>query len=253
MRTLSGEVRWSSIFESNPFHWGENAIFSFKFYWLNRWRTNAYSSRGGSHLKKSCPCRAVRPVLVPQKSPVQKEHFEMVRAAIMHEDNLVNHRLTWLLAAHAFLLTFFTYTQQTVLTTKNDHFTLWAELFLCTIFAGATWMSLIVGRAVLCANLHIDHLKEWWMNKYSSEKLKERELDYLALAEAPQRKIPATSYPPICGSFIKDRAFHLSWIPYILAMLDSILVISSIFILCQPPAKKMVLVDIMKKIHNVFF
>lgn len=103
-----------------------------------------------------CPPPAAKPL-------AQNEHFAMVRSAIVHEDTLVNHRLTWLLAAHAFLLTFFTYTQRFVVTQKDGHLILWVEILLCLIFAGATWLSLIVGRAVLCANLHIDQLKHWWM------------------------------------------------------------------------------------------
>ena len=158
----------------------------------------------------------------------------MVRAAIVHEDALVNHRLTWLLAAHAFLLTFFTYTQQAVLKPNNNNVILWAELFLCIIFTGATWMSLIVGKAVLCANLHINSLKGWWMDKYASEKLKEQQLDYLELTEDRPPDIPPTKYPPICGSFSKSKLLHLSWIPYLLATLDIILITACIFILCQP-------------------
>ena len=174
-----------------------------------------------------CPSPAAKP-------PAQKEHFDMVRAAIVHEDNLVNHRLTWLLAAHAFLLTFFTYTQRSVLLQKDAHLTLWVEIFLCLIFAGATWLSLIVGRAVLCANLHIDHLKHWWMVRYPGEKLEERPLDFSVLTDEAQPPLPATSYPPICGSFSKDRSLHLSWIPYVLATLDILLLLACIFILCRP-------------------
>ncbi len=173
----------------------------------------------------------------PQKSPAQKDHFEMVRAAIAHEDNLVNHRLTWLVAVHAFLLTFFAGAQGAVLAQQDQHLRLLTEILLCIIFAGATWLSLIVGRAVLCANLHIDHLKHWWMDKYPSEKLDERPFDVMALADDTPPQIPPTSYPPICGSFIKHRAFHLSWIPYLLAMFDLLLVIASIFMLCHPPTK----------------
>lgn len=174
-------------------------------------------------MKNSCPCRAVRPVLVPQKSPIQKEHFEMVRAAIMHEDNLVNHRLTWLLAAHAFLLTFFTYTQRTIFVEKNNPFLLETELFLCVVFAGAAWLSLIVSRAVLCANLHIGHLKKWWEKKYPGEKRDEIHLKHFSLNFNTPPDIRPTKYPPICGSFARGAPFHLSLMPYLLATLDVLL------------------------------
>ena len=95
----------------------------------------------------------------------------MVRGAIVHEDNLINHRLTWLLVVEGFLLGGFAAVQTSVLSNKLSP---WAvgglEFLLIIVFVIALLFCLAIGYAVAMAQEHHERLKKWWMDTYTSEK-----------------------------------------------------------------------------------
>ncbi|MFI5460873.1 MAG: hypothetical protein ACHRXM_36140 [Isosphaerales bacterium] len=110
----------------------------------------------------------------PRKAnPLSKggfRHWEMVRGAIIHEDNLINHRLTWLLITEGFLLSGFFAVQTAAFSAKLS----WREVvlfesLLAVILLVSLFICRIIGYAVACAHAHVSHLKEWWMETYKTE------------------------------------------------------------------------------------
>ena len=66
------------------------------------------------------------------------KYWEQLRNAIVHEDNLVNHRLTWLLTIEGFLIGGFFVVQSVVLSNKLTIIAIWGiEILLIVIFLGA--------------------------------------------------------------------------------------------------------------------
>lgn len=183
---------------------------------------------------------------MPDAAPSQEEYFKLVRAAIEHEDNLVNQRLTWLLTTHGFLLALFSALQPVIISNLyklHDYIHL-IEAYLGFVVVIAAFISLVVGRTVTCANLHIDHLSQWWMQKYPDqfqERLSLGDWGRSTFGFEYRRMLPkqryytedrasTTTYPPICGMF---HAFWLSRvvaIPYILAFLDIVMMLACLWI-----------------------
>src|SRR5262249_28754325 len=81
--------------------------------------------------------------------PGKKDHWDMVRGAIQHEDELVNHRLTWLFAIHGFLLYGFATAQLAVLNTSATIGSVaFLEILLALVFACAMVLCRVVGFTV---------------------------------------------------------------------------------------------------------
>lgn len=97
-------------------------------------------------------------------------------------------------------------------------------------------MALIVGRAVLQANLHIDQLKQWWIQRYPKEIREEIQLEHLLRDRTNTSKKKPTLYPPICGSFKGYWLFRLSLIPYVLAAFDVLIIAACALIISYPPS-----------------
>jgi hypothetical protein len=97
----------------------------------------------------------------------------MLRGAVVHEDNLINHRLTWLLVAHGFLITGLVLVQTAALKGGQDRpapvVVVILEVLLVLLFACAIVLCRVVGSAVTCALEHQVHLRLWWMKKYATE------------------------------------------------------------------------------------
>jgi hypothetical protein len=171
--------------------------------------------------------------------PGPKEHWEMVRSAVVHEDNLVNHRLVWLLTGHAFLFVSFGAVQNAVLTNKIssvEHVTL--EVVLAFVFIGALAIARVVGISISLATAHNRRLEMWWCGKHDQSTAS------VDLSKAKIRTwrwwhwwkdvgdslkepdvLPATdTQPPIHGTFI-----NLPWfssfvcIPIIFILIDALL------------------------------
>src|ERR1051325_3635716 len=82
----------------------------------------------------------------------KRKFWEALRTAIVHEDNLVNHRLTWLLTIEGFLLGGFFLVQNSLLSAKLAIRTVIAiESLLTIIFLGSIWICLISGYLIAAA------------------------------------------------------------------------------------------------------
>jgi hypothetical protein len=121
----------------------------------------------------------------PQKPLEALEAWKAARDAIKHEDDLVNHRLTWLLLLQGFLFTGLGATIQGI-AGKGE-----AEgLLFCVagVIAGVGFFSpFFVWVTLDAAVSHVHHVTRWWETKY--EEYTKADLD----VPEPKR------YPPIRG------------------------------------------------------
>src|SRR4051794_39612203 len=107
-----------------------------------------------------------------QESPFEekRKYWEQLRNAIVHEDNLVNHRLTWLLAIEGFLLGGFFLGQSAVLANKlTAGASGGMELLLVMSFLGECWIAYISGSLNAAAYLQIGFIRNSWLRKYPEE------------------------------------------------------------------------------------
>ncbi len=110
------------------------------------------------------------PSIAGPSQPGPKEHWDMIRGAIVHEDNLINHRLTWLLTSHAFMFAAFAAVQNVVMTKEISRTQIaMLELLLIVLFGYSILLCHSINFAVSLAHKHLAHLRCWWMTTYPSE------------------------------------------------------------------------------------
>ena len=102
--------------------------------------------------------------------PNQKSLYELLRKQLEHEDNLINHRLNWLLLSQGFLFVAYS----TILTTDNLNPTqkVW-PLRILILFA-------VVVSALTCSSIWaafraIQELRACWLRSNKAESKEERE------------------------------------------------------------------------------
>lgn len=100
----------------------------------------------------------------------QKEklaYWEQFRHAIMHEDNLVNHRLTWLLTIEGFLIGGFFVLQNSMLSKHLAALEIVGiEFLLVLILLGAAAVCYISYLMISCAYEQTRNIRELWFDKY---------------------------------------------------------------------------------------
>jgi hypothetical protein len=143
-------------------------------------------------------------------------NWKRVRSAIEHENQLINHRLTWLLSSQAFLFAAFALVFQasTKVDVKPDQ-----KFFYQFILAGFSFIGVVVSlyiqRPLRTAEIQHDRLRTWW-------------IESLINSENPNR------HPPICGDppnwhgrFLPTSRFSLvfvvAWIIFVLVVLGDII------------------------------
>jgi hypothetical protein len=148
---------------------------------------------------------------------IEITNWKRVRSAMEHENELVNHRLTWLLSSQAFLFAAFALTFQasTKLDVKPDQ-----KVFYQFVLAGFAFIGILVGlyiqRPLRTAEIQHDKLRDWW-NK--------------SIEENPDRNV---RHPPICGEspnwrdrFLPQSKFPLvfvaAWIIFTFVILGNII------------------------------
>jgi hypothetical protein len=143
-------------------------------------------------------------------------NWKRVRAAMEHENQLVNHRLTWFLSTQAFLFAAFALTFQASIQSKPEK-----QSFYQFVLAGFSLTGILVGiyiqRPLRTAELAHDSLRNWW---------------HISIGHPNSTE--AQRHPPICGESPswRDRWFPQSffpmlfvaaWILFILGVLKDIL------------------------------
>lgn len=164
------------------------------------------------------------------------ERWKMVRSAIEHEDNLINQRLSWLFAGHAFLFICFAMLQSALLTKeiKSDR-QLTIEMGLSLVMLCAAFIAMITHRNITLANIHSNSLRQWWIDNYNAKEwhyqdrstitslihfftCTQTSQDYKQVISLTQQELPASpaegagsptsdksAFPPIKGHFPNRR------------------------------------------------
>jgi hypothetical protein len=108
--------------------------------------------------ERGCGCGEQLPV-----NPDSKRRWELCRQVIEHEDNLVNHRLTWFLIINGFLMTACGASLGTLATADPTRFQ-WAVVgFLTANCLVGLVISALATPAILAAYRHVGLLESWWL------------------------------------------------------------------------------------------
>lgn len=169
------------------------------------------------------------------------QFWDRCRAAIVHEDSLVNHRITWLLSTQAFLVAGFFAAQAAVLAYKPAPGAVAGiEFLLAWVLLGAAWVCYITGSTIAAAYRQLSLIREAWLRAYGREAghpeepmpawllTDPRAADTTSVARAGQ-PAPATGdppeYPPISGKFRYSFVCGTARIPFVLLAMDIPLVL----------------------------
>ena len=168
-------------------------------------------------------------------------YFERVRSLVVHEDDLVNNRLTWLLTVEGFLIAGFVVAQQSVLS-NNQRFAVVAgtEVLFAIIFLGAAWICYITGVNISAAFAQVAAVRVAWVKRYGVERRPQDPIfprwfrDPIDGEKHPDETSPA-EYPPVFGSY-RYRRCHLvlnylmsaTRIPFILLVINLAAVVASL-------------------------
>ncbi len=197
------------------------------------------------------------PTFIP---PEKWEYWREMRQIIMHEDNLVNHRFTWLLTFEGFLMGGFFLVQNGLFSNKVSMSVIAsAEAFLCVIMLLSMWICYVAGRVISTAYHHSAivygkwksvYADEWWdeeklppwflpisgdVGVVSTEEIKHPQNHHslasenFEVAKEAERKVP--QFPPLMGKFRYCRFGEAQRIPFALLLINAIAAIGCIFII----------------------
>jgi hypothetical protein len=113
----------------------------------------------------------------------QKDRWDLCRQVIEHEDNLVNHRLTWFLVINGFLMTACGASLGTLATAAPTRFQWGVVAFLAANCLLGLVISLLATPAILGAYRHVGVLDSWW-----------------SLSEKMAKEYKLADYPPLIGA-----------------------------------------------------
>ena len=161
-------------------------------------------------------------------------YWDQVRNAIIHEDNLVNHRLTWLLTVEGFLIGGFALVETTILAGKLSPWpALVTQLILAVLFLLAIWVCLIVGTMIAAAYGQIGQIYVAWVKEYPNEPHDKTPLpEWLWKGGALPTMPPSTTspstprslpvYPQLIGTYEYSYWLNTQRIPVIFLTLNAI-------------------------------
>lgn len=121
------------------------------------------------------------------------ELYRTIREQIQHEDNLVNHRLTWVLLSQGFLFTLYYTLFNTIL---EDFKTFKILLFLLIAIAVSGIILSILGvLSIKGAFRAIQHLREFWYSEYKEEGISgTKNFNNKNSKKNPNKQFPDISY-----------------------------------------------------------
>jgi hypothetical protein len=189
------------------------------------------------------------------------KYWEQLRNAIVHEDNLVHHRLTWLLTIEGFLVSAFFLVQSAALADKlTSVTTICVETVLGVVFILSLWFCLIAGSMVTAAYEQIALIQMAWTKRYANEHHPERRIGLFGstLVSASDSDAAATTvaepeFPPIMGGFCYSRLLNTRHIPYIFFFFNIFLIIGCIIVGIenQLPKQERLMVDVEKSVPGL--
>jgi hypothetical protein len=144
-------------------------------------------------------------------------NWKRVRSAIEHENQLINHRLTWLLSSQAFLFAAFALVFQA--STKSD-VNPDQKVFYQFVLAGFSLTGILVGlyiqRPLRTAEIQHERLRDWWTASIKN-------------SSDPNRHPPIAGDPPNWRDrFLPQSKFPLvfvaAWIIFVFGVLGDIMI-----------------------------
>jgi hypothetical protein len=110
--------------------------------------------------------------------------WKRVRAALEHENLLINQRFTWLLSCQGLLLAGYVLAFQSSVKPANVRPELVSQIVLFALAFAGILTSLFLSRGIHAAHQQHDVLKRWWVDNYIEKKTNPS----------------LTLHPPICGN-----------------------------------------------------
>jgi hypothetical protein len=165
------------------------------------------------------------------------EYWREMRALIMHEDNLVNHRFSWLLTYEGFLMGGFFLLQSALLSNKASvSIMVAAELVLLPIMLASMWICFITGQTISAAYRQTAMVYETWVTHYKEERWQRSPVPrwFLQFGQDPHNEAirlpPGSQFPPLLGKFTYHALGRTVRIPFILCMVNLLAAIGCIAI-----------------------
>lgn len=172
---------------------------------------------------------------LPTNWAMKEKLWSLARNAVVHEDGLVNQRLTWLISSHWFLIGGFAALQAGLFANKAAvgwMMIVVVESFLVVLFLFAIWLCSVVASSVESAFQHLRHIKEWWYALYPEERLPSRvQVDVSAFPKPSTNECPLPvghddrDFPPIMGDFGFQPCAGASRIPFVFLYLDLVIIV----------------------------
>ncbi|MBC8164653.1 MAG: hypothetical protein H7Y20_02140 [Bryobacteraceae bacterium] len=174
-------------------------------------------------------------VSLPQRpvNPEKLKFWQVLREMIVHEDNLVNQRLTWLFALHAFIVGGFFVVQAEVVKSRIPAWAATGAEALLFMASAAAYRTCELTRQTICsAYVQIAFVRFAWQLKYPEETWQSHLVNLNdpynvceSWPKATDENRPAPELPNIAGQFefqekgtsqenlkSEDIARHLSWL-----------------------------------------
>jgi hypothetical protein len=178
-------------------------------------------------------------------TPEKLEYWEALRNAINHENELVDHRLTWLLSAEGFLLGGFFLAQGAVLSGDVPTWAIIAvQVLLIVIFFAALWFCIIIGAAISAAYQQISRIRNVWHRRYPNEERhpenwpnwfwRDEPLP-LAAEDRVRPSDPPAELPPITGRCLPSNWRGTSRIPSLIFFVNVAVIAVCIYALINAP------------------
>jgi hypothetical protein len=189
----------------------------------------------------------VRPEEAPMADPTTTGNeltklvmWQQIRGIIVHEDDLVHQRLTWLLTLEGFLMAGFFVVQSAVFSNKgvSSGAEIAAEGFISAVLTGALVICRVVSKTISAAYQQVWSAHQTWERLYPEEKWPLLETpgwftSWKAGDEENRRdqSVPVKSqFPPIRGHFKHGRFSSTQMIPVILFGINVLASVTSLVI-----------------------
>jgi hypothetical protein len=152
--------------------------------------------------------------LVPQTNTAVAAPWELARKIIEHEDNLINHRLTWLITIQGFLFAAFAVVANDLLESTHGKTMLLRVMMYATTFLGVM-SAYIVWNSIRTAFAYTQTITAWWNENFAA---------HLAIQGIP--------YPPLRGTRANMGAIrkflHTHNIPMIMIYIWVVLLVAGL-------------------------
>lgn len=161
-----------------------------------------------------------------------------LRNAIIHEDNLVNHRFSWLLTFEGFLMAGFFLVQSAIVANKmSSEAIVGVEVFLVLVLLGSLWVCYISGQTISAAYRQVSSVQQAWKRLFPEEAWTSCQIPkwfFPWAAESPSDSHdavpPGSEFPPIRGEFTYRQSGRTQRIPFILFSVNLLAIVMSLLI-----------------------